>query len=278
MKQSIWTSSQRTKVPEAFITVNKNRLKQVDGQVYLKNGDNFEIELFNPTQSHVMAKITIGSDNMGGIGLSIRPGERVFLERYLNTNNKFLFSTYEVDGGSGEVLDAIQNNGVVSISFHKEKVSQYIPAYVYGNSSITVGNTNGAFGYVNSSLTSGNIGTFYSQGALRKRSSSILGDEQAALYSATMDSLDFAPNEMQRSVAAPIETGVVDKGLASNQSFSTTSREFESVSYYNIQWNILPESRRVIESSDIKLYCTECGVKIKNQKFKFCPNCGNKIN
>jgi hypothetical protein len=266
MKQSIWTSSQRTKVPEAFITVNKNRLKQVDGQVYLKNGDNFEIELFNPTQSHIMAKITIGSDNMGDIGLSIRPGERVFLERYLNTNNKFLFSTYKVDGGSQEVLDAIQNNGVVSISFHKEKVYQYIPSYVYGNSTITHGNS---FGYVHTT-TSDNIGAFFNQGAFSRNISSRL-DDQALDFTSYSTTTEYAQSE-------PIETGVVDRGLASNQSLSTTSREFEPVSYYNIQWNILPESRKVIESSDIKLYCTECGVKIKSPKFKFCPNCGNKIN
>ena len=41
---------------------------------------------------------------------------------------------------------------------------------------------------------------------------------------------------------------------------------------------ILPESQKPVYSNDLqKIYCTNCGRKLKNQ-YKYCPYCGNKIN
>jgi len=42
--------------PSAFITKGKLRVKQYSQSVYLNNGDEFEIELFNPTQKTILAK------------------------------------------------------------------------------------------------------------------------------------------------------------------------------------------------------------------------------
>jgi len=47
MKQSIWTVGQPSN-PQAFITKRKQRIKQFEGQVYLNDGDEYEIEIFNP--------------------------------------------------------------------------------------------------------------------------------------------------------------------------------------------------------------------------------------
>ena len=41
---------QNNTAPQAFITINKNRVKQFGNKVYLSDKTNFEIELFNPTQ------------------------------------------------------------------------------------------------------------------------------------------------------------------------------------------------------------------------------------
>ena len=76
--------------PEAFITKGKQRIKQFGGTVYLKDGDNFEIEIFNPTSGHVLAKINLDGKLISYTGIVLRPGERVFLERHLDSNNKFL--------------------------------------------------------------------------------------------------------------------------------------------------------------------------------------------
>ena len=79
-------------VPQSFITKSKQRLKQHTDTVYLNNGDEFEIELFNPTQNKVLSKIEINGVSIGN-GIILRPGERVFLERYLDEAKKFLFET-----------------------------------------------------------------------------------------------------------------------------------------------------------------------------------------
>ena len=69
--------------PEAFITKGKQRLKQNIDTVYLSNGDEFEVELYNPTQNKVLAKIEMNGNSIGA-GVILRPGERIFLERFLN--------------------------------------------------------------------------------------------------------------------------------------------------------------------------------------------------
>ena len=43
------------------------------------------------------------------------------------------------------------------------------------------------------------------------------------------------------------------------------------------EWKIMPTSTKVYDSSDISLYCAECGAKRKKTSFKFCPHCGTKF-
>ena len=84
-------------VPSAYITRKKSRLKIYNGHnVFLNDGDNFEFELHNPKQKSVLAKIKLNGEYISTSGIIIRPGQRVFLERFLDSNNKFEFSTYKV--------------------------------------------------------------------------------------------------------------------------------------------------------------------------------------
>ena len=106
--------------PEAYITVNKKRIRQYGKNVYMDNKQEFEIELYNPTQNKVLAVITLNGTKMTGGGVVIKPGQRIFLERYLDSNNKFLFDTYEVES-TNEILDAISNNGDIQINFYNEE-------------------------------------------------------------------------------------------------------------------------------------------------------------
>jgi hypothetical protein len=76
------------------ITSNKNRIKQYESSVYLKDGQQFELEIFNPHQFKVLAKISINGKEISQAGLVIRPGQRIYLERYLDIAKKFKFETY----------------------------------------------------------------------------------------------------------------------------------------------------------------------------------------
>jgi hypothetical protein len=74
--------------PTAKIAVKKSVLKQYkvnnEDVVYLPKSTEFEIELHNPTQETVLCKIKFNKKDTSGEGLVLRPGQRVFLERYLN--------------------------------------------------------------------------------------------------------------------------------------------------------------------------------------------------
>ena len=54
--------TQNSGKPCAFITKEKQRLKQFGQNVYLSNGSEFELELFNPTSNTVLAKIKFNVD------------------------------------------------------------------------------------------------------------------------------------------------------------------------------------------------------------------------
>ena len=75
-----------------------------------------------------------------------------------------------------------------------------------------------------------------------------------------------------------IETGRVEHGDYSNQTFKNVDYTFEYVPFYIKNIKLLPTSRKQYSASDLKkAYCTNCGKKL-SPKFKYCPACGTKIN
>jgi len=119
------TNSRGEAIPTVNVAINKSRLKSYskDGKptFYLKNGTEFQIEVFNPTSEMISARISLNGKRIGQGGLVLRPGERVFLDRYIDIPKKFRFETYEVNNTS-EVRKAIESNGDLKVTFHKEYV------------------------------------------------------------------------------------------------------------------------------------------------------------
>lgn len=286
-------------VPSAYVTKTKQRIKQYDNTVYLKNGDEFEIELFNPTQNKVLAKIEINNNTIGGSGIVLRPGERVFLERYINEAKKFLFETYKVSGSNSDVQRAIKNNGDIVVKFYQEQVQPEINL----NRTIWGGNWNGLY---YSTPSTGNPPPFYGS----TTSTNIVGTltntasnnylSTASLGDVTMDSVDSISftttstpiNDTFRdkvlrskksisklSVEQPkeIETGRIEKGSNSSQSFTYDHSKFNGYYTWISTWKILPESQKEVVIEDLSIFCTECGAKRKKDSHKFCPHCGTKF-
>ncbi len=245
-------------VPQSFITKSKQRLKQHTDTVYLNNGDEFEIELFNPTQNKVLAKIEMNGKSIGN-GIILRPGERIFLERYLDEAKKFLFETYVVNGNNEEVKQAIANNGDVVVKFYNEDILPTRTFYGSG-STLTINNpvwTNTPYTYTthntlgNSSFTTSSTNTFYN----------------ASLTSGAINT-----NSLRS-----LETGRVEKGSNSNQTFTYDSSSFVSYPSTTNWWKIKPQSTKPLVREDLVTYCTECGSKRKKDTHKFCPHCGTKF-
>jgi hypothetical protein len=121
--------------PTAHITKKKSRLKVYnDHLVFLNDKDNFEFEIHNPTNKTVLFKIKLNGSYISTSGVVLKPGQRVFLERFLDSNNKFEFSTYKVQDTS-ENRSAIDSNGDVLIEFYEEQIPLY-EEYLQSNKEI----------------------------------------------------------------------------------------------------------------------------------------------
>ena len=244
IKKKMYYTTTSVSKPTAHITKKKSRLKVYNGHVvFLNDKDNFEFEIHNPTQKSVLCKIKINGEYISTSGVVIRPGQRVFLERFLDTNNKFEFSTYEVKDTSAN-RTAIDLNGDVRIEFYNEQT--YQPNY-------------------NSTLTLRNYGTTTTGGPY-------YGD----MTFTTSNSAPTAYYSNTSSVSNTIETGRVEKGEKSKQQFINSYNNFEYNVSHQISLKILPLGTKNKTTDDIKHYCTECGTKTKS-KYKFCPSCGNKL-
>ena len=258
-----WSAFKR---PEAFVTKGKKRIKQFDGQVYLSDGDEYEIELFNPTQEVVLAKIKIDGDYIAGGGIVLRRGERAFLERFLDSPEKFKYTTYVVNGNNTEVQDAIANNGYVEIEFYSEYKPTIPNRTIYGSPNYTY----------STHTVNGNPITFTTTG-VNSLTSGTATTSTSTFYNASLTANTFeGPNI--RNLSNKIETGTTEKGSSSDQTFQHTNKTFNSFSFWNVAWQILPTSQKQYTAEEVGTnYCGNCGAKRKKSSFKFCPHCGNKF-
>ena len=240
--------------PTAHITRKKSRLKVYNGNtVFLNDKDNFEFEIHNPTQKSVLCKIKLNGEYISTGGVVIRPGQRVFLERFLDSNNKFEFSTYEVKDTSLN-RTAIDLNGDVRIEFYNEQTYQPNYGLYVLNGSSTVSTGSPYYGNMTFTTSSSAPMAYYSN-------------------TSSVSSLVGEPTLSKKS----IETGRVEKGEKSKQNFTNSYQNFEYNVSHQISLKILPLSNKNKTTEDIKYYCTECGTKTKS-KYKFCPSCGYDLN
>jgi hypothetical protein len=244
----------------AHISINRNRVKNYGSEVFLKDGQNFEIELYNPKQNSVLAKISINGQAISSSGFILRPGQRVFIERFIDEAKKLVFSTYEVSDTS-QNMKAIANNGTVEVSFYDEYVPFYNSMYWYNSTGQPYQGLN--------FTTTGNVGI----GCSNPTSTLTIGGTTTnnAFYSSTNMNVagSFSTNT--------IETGRVEAGPSSSQSFSTAYGNFNSWASSTQTIKILPTSHRPVENSEVRNYCTNCGSRAKKSTWKFCPSCGSKL-
>lgn len=275
MKIQKWTGSS---APQSFVTKGKHRLKQNIDTVYLNDGDEFEIELYNPTQSKVLAKITLDDKSIGN-GIVLRPGERVFLERYLDEARKFKFETYFVDGDNKEVEAAIKNNGNLIVKFYQETTpvsnaglwNMGTSTFATYPSTLTyTTNTNTGSGTYFSPAT-----TFTTSGFSGSATTTSATTNLGYINTALLTNVNSYSNDTQKSKKS-VETGRIEKGSISDQSFTYDNTTFNYMATWSNWWKIKPQSTKVLMKEDLVVYCTECGAKRKKDGHKFCPHCGTK--
>lgn len=240
--------------PKAFITQNKQRLKQFTDKIYLKDNSNFEIELFNPLTKKIKSEITLNKVTIGSIVL--RPGERIYLDRFFDSPNKFIFKTYEVENNNSIIDNAIQFNGDVEINFYEEN------NYINSTPLMPIN------GYFNGGYTTACTSN-YSLGVVPRLTTTFTNYNSLAGYTTTSTSNHNLPLNK--------ETGIIVKGEKSNQTFSNDNSNFNFYATYNLKLKILPLSEKEFTYDDVKIYCTKCGRKKSKQSDNFCGTCGTKF-
>lgn len=113
-------------LPQAWVVSSKDRGRKSikNGKVYLSNDENFEIEFFNPLKEPVLADIKLNGKRISSNGLLLKPGQRFYLDCFIDEKKKFIFKTYEIDDSDYESANAILNNGLLEVFFYKESTKQ----------------------------------------------------------------------------------------------------------------------------------------------------------
>ena len=300
------------RVPSVAITHNHNELKVYQGNiVYLNDGDNFELRFFNPTNEKLGVEINFNGIRKGDGYLVINPGQDIILDRFLDEQRKMLFETYVINGNNEEAVKAIEKNGIITFNFFKEYGS-YIPndvkinysfppkPYKY-NGNYGSGNIKFKKGFSGNSGTSGacgNSGTYGVSGTSGNGSIPSFPYSNNTTYtnntfntSFTCDANvvatasagcgDFWFPSTATSASAiinPLETGRIEMGEISNQQLKAVNAQFCSTPIHTITYQLLPYSAMNRTINEIREYCTECGFRLRNNKWQFCPKCGEKIN
>lgn len=274
-----------TKDELAKIAISKNLIKEYKSSnsertVYLNDGTEFQIYLKNPYQTHLGIKISVNNKSIGNM-LVLRPGQSFWLDRFLNDNKKFLFSTYKVED-TNEMRYAINNNGKVKIEFFHEKENSYnsnpIFTKIYDDNkwlkydyTISTGGTR-LCNDVNTCYYSNSIYPDCSAAntiTANTANSVTIGLSRQSIDKNANSKVDHNPS---------LETGRVEKGGRSDQEFDVCDIDFDYYPFQTESILILPNSRKQIRVEDTRRkYCSQCGKKV-SPKDKFCSNCGAKLN
>ena len=256
--------------PNAWIVTpnDKGRKSIKSGKVFLEDKEEFEIELFNPLTVSVLADIKLNGQSISKTGLVVKPGQRVYLDCFIDDKKKFKFSTYEIEN-SGEALDATQNNGLLEVFFYKEDVITldnwkskfdriivekwypvYYPSYPvypyynrpsiwYGTNSPTIGGSCVTTNLNNSIVGTTTTNTYSSNNLIN------------CSYTSNVN-VPYGGTTVNNLFSNSLETGRVEKGEKSKQKFTEVDIDFEKHYIASTIIQILPESRKPVEVKEIK--------------------------
>jgi hypothetical protein len=257
----------------ACITVSRNRLKSYGSVIYMKSGAHYEIELWNLKTTRVLANISIDGSLISSSGIVLNPGQRVYLERWIDAPKKFKFSTYEVEN-TPQAKEAIQHNGLVQVNFHDETVKNYFPSWnsnePYYKYMMSYGGTT-----VNNLYTTGtgSNSTFN----LTTNPSSFNTTFNLTSSNSNLSSGITSDTFLNETSKGSLETGRSEAGESSSQKLDSTTGDFNVWTSKMLSFQLLPESAKPVEADKIRSYCTECGTRVRSSSWKFCPACGEKL-
>lgn len=251
-----------TLAPGAWVvnSNDKGRKSIKKGKVYLQDKEEFIIELYNPLQQAVLADIKLNGNSISKSGLVLNPGQRFYLDCFIDDRKKFIFNTYEVEDND-ETQNAIAKNGLLEVFFYKESVvsldgwsnkfnriivERYYPTwypwyrdYYYPWGGYYGGTTAIGGSFANTTTNTVNLNS----------SNSIVGN---AYYSSDL-SFNASNGTITTSYSSNnIETGRIEKGEKSKQKFEKVDMDFDNYYIASTIIQLLPESRKPVETKELK--------------------------
>lgn len=251
-------------MPSAIILARNSRTSSLDelktyqgNDIFLNNGDEFQIRLFNPLQEKIGAQVSINGKSSNRL-LVLNPGEVADIDRFIDERRRMIFETYKYDDSNPSARKAVANNGLIEIKFFKEYQPYY---YNLTTSTFNCINTTGTPYYDNNTTTLTSNSVFTCSSNL-----DFVSDNESSTYKS---------KKLSKSILK--ETGIVSKGEKSNQEFKSVDIQFETFPFYTISYKLKPMSEKNSYSTEVRDYCTNCGYRIRNDKWMYCPKCGTKV-
>ena len=295
MKNSIMPGNK----PEAWIAVSNARQKIYDSnKVYLMDDEEYQIELYNPTKFVYSCKLYIDDTLTTNTSIVLKPGQRYFLDRFLDKPDKFKFSTYSV-GNDKPSLDAISENGKIKIEFFKEIQNLNLNLNVnMGNCGTTTYTQYPYSGNLYNNWPNYNLpNPIYGSGSSRSNIVGNCGSGVTNAYYSSTNSANTSTKCMNTftttsagifngdintvyndaSSETEVETGRTEKGSKSDQKFDIFNGNFQLFPEFSSEYKILPVSQKNVEIGEIRNYCSACKTRIRKQSWKYCPSCGNDL-
>jgi hypothetical protein len=262
-------SRRDAKAPSAWVVAPKDRGRksvkfdaksdtETKGKVYLNDGEEFQIELHNPLAECALADIKLNGSSISKGGLVLRPGERFYLDCFIDDKKKFIFSTYEVED-TDDSMESIAKNGLLEVFFYKESAKSIdrsrlnkviVERHYYPYQTNPYWQTTPWYTTPNIYCNTGNIGTTFtntsSSNATYTSSSVNLNNLTGTLTTGNTMPINSS------LYSANIETGRVEKGDRSAQKFDEVDMDFDSFYISSTVLELLPESRRPIETKELK--------------------------
>jgi len=263
-------------LPGAWVCnpTDKGRKSIKGDKIYLENNQEFEIEIYNPLKESVLADIRLNGNSISKTGLVVKPGQRIYLDCFIDDKKKFIFQTYQVEN-TQENSEAISNNGTLEVFFYKEEavsiqnwndkfhkivIHEYYPVYYpwyYPYHYPYYGTTGGQYygttgGYITTNggnyNTTTNIGTTFNAGSTFTSGDNSYGFSANCLNVQSSDMFNDISGEI---TIGKIETGRVEKGEKSNQQFTEVNMDFEKNYIHHIVYQLLPSSRKPNEIKNV---------------------------
>jgi hypothetical protein len=253
-------------MPSAIILARNPRSSSLDelktyqgNDIFLNNGDEFQIRLFNPLSTKIGAQVSINGKESNHL-LVLNPGEDVVVDRFIDEQRRMIFETYQYDESNAAARAAVANNGIIDLKFFKEYFPPVYPSWNVVNTTTIFGDT--------STLTSNSM--CYDSNVFQCSSNLDFASENE------LNKSEINLGKISKSLKSRKETGRVSKGDKSSQNFQNVDVQFEVYPFHTITYHLKPMSERK-STREVREYCVQCHYRIRKPSYLYCPKCGNKL-